>query len=192
MIFNRGTSVNYSKKPRGRKKKESRVFELCTLAFFGLFIAALTSVLLYAYPVSILTCAYVEPNQVDCRLQERAVGLIPIKKQDIFDLKDAFVTRESSEIRRSGRTERLITDRVVLQTSSDKIPLNSFDETGGFLAKDTAHTIKDFLQSHTTEPLRVWQATWLPLGLSLFFFPLSLVMLYVVFEYLLCGWRRKK
>jgi hypothetical protein len=134
----------------------------------------------------------VEPNQVDCRLQERAVGLIPIKKQDIFDLKDAFVTRESSEIRRSGRTERLITDRVVLQTSSDKIPLNSFDETGGFLAKDTAHTIKDFLQSHTTEPLRVWQATWLPLGLSLFFFPLSLVMLYVVFEYLLCGWRRKK
>lgn len=174
-----------------RKQKESRVFELCVLGFFGLFIAALTSVLFYAYPVSVLTCAYVKPNQVDCRLQERAVGLIPIKSQDLLDLKDAYVSKESSETRRSGKTEQLITDRVVLQTSSDKIPLNSFDETGGFLAKNTAKKIKDFLRSHSEEPLRVWQATWLPMGLGLFFFPLSLVMLYVVLEYLLWGWRRK-
>ncbi|WP_339136461.1 MAG: hypothetical protein WGN25_01085 [Candidatus Electrothrix sp. GW3-4] len=171
-------------------KKESRVFDVCVLFFFGLFTVALTSVLFYVYPVSILTCEYVEPNQVDCHLQERAVGLIPIKSQDVLDLKDAYVSKESSEKRRSGKTERLVTDRVVLQTSSDTIPLNSFDETGGFLAKNTAKTIKDFLQSHTTEPLRVWQATWLPLGLSLFFFPLGLLMLYVALDILLC--RRKR
>lgn len=97
---------------RPRKKKESRVFELCALSFFGLFIAALTSVLFYAYPVAVLTCEYVEPNQVNCRLEERAVGLIPIKKQTIIDLKDAYVSKESSETHRSGKTERLVTDRV--------------------------------------------------------------------------------
>ncbi|MCI5209539.1 MAG: hypothetical protein D3910_12285, partial [Candidatus Electrothrix sp. ATG2] len=57
-------------------KKESRLFDVCILLFFGLFTAGLTSVLFYFYPVSVLTCQYVEPNQVNCCLEERAVGLI--------------------------------------------------------------------------------------------------------------------
>ena len=176
---------------RARKKKESRAFELSALAFFGLFMAALTSVLFYAYPVSFLTCEYVEPNQVNCRLEERAVGLIPIKSQDVIDLKDAYVSKEAREVRRNGRTEKLVSDRVILQTSSDKIPLNSFDETGGFLARNVTDKIKTLLRSQTEKPLRVWQATWLPLLLSLFFFSLSLLMLYVVLEYLVCGKKRQ-
>ncbi|RWX50977.1 hypothetical protein VU01_12371, partial [Candidatus Electrothrix marina] len=156
---------------KNRKKKESRVFDVILLLFFGLFTAGITSVLFYVYPVSVLTCEYVEPNQVNCRLQERAVGLIPIQETAIVDLKGAYVTKEVTEIRRDGRKERLVTDRVVLQTGSDKIPLNSFDESGGFLAQNTADKIKEFLRSSTEEPLRVWQATWVPMGISLFFFP---------------------
>ncbi|MCI5143079.1 MAG: hypothetical protein D3909_15385, partial [Candidatus Electrothrix sp. ATG1] len=83
-------------------------------------------------------------------------------------------------------------DRVVLQTSSDTVSLNSFDETGGFLARNTAKKIKEFLRSHTEKPLRVWQATWLPMGIGLFFFPLGLIMLYAALDILLCGGRRKK
>lgn len=147
---------------KNRNKKESRVFDVIVLLFFGLFTAGITSVLFYVYPVSVLTCEYVEPNQVNCRLQERAVGLIPIQETAIVDLKGAYVTKEVTEVRRDGRKERLVTDRVVLQTGSDKIPLNSFDESGGFLARNTADKIKEFLRSSTEEPLRVWQASWVP------------------------------
>ncbi|WP_446007739.1 hypothetical protein [Candidatus Electrothrix sp.] len=152
----------------------------------------LTSVLFYVYPVSVLTCEYVEPNQVNCRLEERAVGLIPIQKTSIVDLKNASVSKEITQVRRSGRTERLVNDRVVLQTDSDEVPLNSFDETGGFLARNTADKIKDFLRSQPEKPLRVWQATWLPLGLSLFFFPIGLLMLYAALDIMFCGGKKKK
>ena len=177
---------------KNRNKKESRFFDVCVLLFFGLFTAGLTSVLFYFYPVSLLTCQYMEPNQVDCRLEEKAVGLFPIKEQIVIDLKDAYVIKEVTEVRRSGRTEKLISDRVVLQTNSDKVPLNSFDETGGFLARNTADKIKEFLRSRTDEPLRVWQATWVPMGISLFFFPLALIMLYAALDILFCGRKRKK
>ncbi|WLE95430.1 MAG: hypothetical protein QTN59_12135 [Candidatus Electrothrix communis] len=177
---------------KNRKKKESRLFDVIVLLFFGLFTAGITSVLFYVYPVSVLTCEYVEPNQVNCRLQERAIGLIPIQETSIIDLKGAYVTKEVTEVRRDGREERLVTDRVVLQTGSDKIPLNSFDESGGFLARNTADKIKEFLRSSTEEPLRVWQATWVPMGISLFFFPLSLIMLYAALDILLCSGRKKK
>jgi len=148
-------------------------------------------VLFYVYPVSVLTCQYVEPNQVNCRLQERAVGLIPIQETSIVDLKGAYVTKEVTEVRRDGREERLVTDRVVLQAGSDKVPLNSFDESGGFLARNTVDKIKEFLRSRTEEPLRVWQATWIPMGISLFFFPLSLIMLYAALDILFCKKKRQ-
>jgi TRAP-type mannitol/chloroaromatic compound transport system permease small subunit len=172
-------------------KKESRVFDILVLLFFGLFIAGITSVLFYVYPVSVLTCAYVEPNQVDCRLQERAIGLIPIQEIAIVDLKRAYVIKEVTEVRRDGRKEKLVADRVLLQTSSDKIPLNSFDESGGFLARNTAEKIREFLHSHSEETLRVWQATWVPLGISLFFFPIALLMLYAALDILFCGKKRQ-
>ena len=172
-------------------KKESRVFDILVLLFFGLFIAGITSVLFYVYPVSVLTCAYVEPNQVDCRLQERAIGLIPIQEIAIVDLKRAYVIKEVTEVRRDGREERLVTDRVVLQTDSDKVPLNSVDESGGFLARNAADKIKVFLRSHSEDPLRVWQASWVPMGISLFFFPIALLMLYAALDILLCGKKRQ-
>jgi hypothetical protein len=176
---------------KNRKKKESRVFDVIVLLFFGLFTAGITSVLFYVYPVSVLTCQYVEPNQVNCRLQERAAGLIPIRETSIIDLKGAYVTKEVTEVRRDGREERLVTDRVVLQAGSDKVPLNSFDESGGFLARKTVDKIKEFLRSRTEEPLRVWQATWIPMGISLFFFPLSLIMLYAALDILFCKKKRQ-
>ena len=156
---------------KNRKKKESRVFDVIVLLFFGLFTAGITSVLFYVYPVSVLTCEYVEPNQVNCRLQERVIGLIPIQETAIVDLKGAYVTKKVIEVRRDGGKEKLITDRVVLQTDLDKLPLNSFDETGGFLARNTLIRLRNFSAPPPRNPCESGRRPGYPWGSASFSSP---------------------
>ena len=85
------------------QKKGSDPVAIIILLVFGMVLGAITLVVLYVYPVSILTCRYVETEQVDCQLQERMIGLIPIQEISITHLKEAYIVTEVQEVRRDGR-----------------------------------------------------------------------------------------
>jgi uncharacterized protein YpmB len=170
------------------QKKRSDPFTIIVLLVFGLVISAVTLLVLYVYPVSILTCRYVETEQVDCQLQERMIGLVPVQEISIVNLKEAYVVSEVHEKRRS---DRQIIDpkvyRMILSTDSGTVALESFDEFGGIFVEQTVDEINDFLLTHTDEPLRIWQATWVPLLVGSFFFLVSVLMLYVAVDSLIRG-----
>jgi len=170
------------------QKKRSDPFAIIILLVFGLVGGAITLVVFYVYPVSILTCRYVETEQVDCQLQERMVGLIPVQEISVTNLKQAYVTSEVHERRRNDR--EIIPDKVyklTLSGNSGPVDLQSSDEFGGFVVEQTADKINDFLLTHTDEPLRIWQATWVPLLVSSFFFLVSALMLYVAADSIIRG-----
>ena len=170
------------------QKKRSDPFAIIILLVFGLVGGAITLVVLYVYPVSILTCRYVETEQVDCQLQERIVGLIPIQETSIVNLKDAYVT---SEVRERQRNDRDIVNntvyKLILSGNSGPVDLQSSDEFGGFVVEQTADKINDFLLTHTDEPLRIWQATWVPLLVASFFFLVAVLLLYVAVDSIIRG-----
>ena len=169
-------------------KKRSDPFAIIILLVFGLVTGVITLFVLYVYPVSILTCRYVETEQVNCQLQERMLGLIPIQEISIAHLKDAYVV---SEVHEKRRNDREIIDpkayRMVLSTDSGAVDLESFDEFGGIFVEQTVDKINDFLLTHTDEPLRIWQATWVPLLLGSFFFLVGVIMIYVAVDSLIRG-----
>jgi hypothetical protein len=167
------------------QKKRSDPFAIIILLVFGLVTGAITLVTLYVYPVSILTCRYVETEQVDCLLQERMIGLIPVQEISVINLKDAYVTSEVYE-----RDDRDTSDEVyklTLSGNSGPVDLQGSDEFGGFVAEHTADKINNFLLRHTDEPLRIWQATWVPLLLGSFFFLVAVLLVYVAVESIIRG-----
>jgi hypothetical protein len=74
---------------------------------------------------------------------------------------------------------------MVLSSNSGPVDLKSFDEFGGIFVEQTVDKINDFLLTHTDEPLRIWQATWVPLLLGSFFFLVAVIMLYVAVDTLI-------
>ena len=172
-------------------KKPSGPFAIIILLVFGLVTCASTLLVFYVFPVSILTCRYVETEQVDCNLQERMIGVIPIQEISIVNLKEAYVVTEIQTRRRDGNEVDVEVDRLMLSSHSGPVALKSFDEFGGIFVKQTVNKINDFLLTHTDEPLRVWQATWVPLLLSSFFFLVSIIILYVAVDILMRGIRGK-
>jgi hypothetical protein len=169
------------------QKKRSDPFAIIILLVFGLVAGAIALVVLYVYPVSILTCHYVETKQVDCQLQERMLGLMPIQEVSITHLQDAYVVSEIQEIRRDGSEIETKVYKLILSSNSDTVDLKSFDEFGGVFVEQTADRINDFLLTYTDEPLRIWQATWVPLFLGSFFSLVAVLLLYVAVDSLIRG-----
>jgi len=169
------------------KKKSSNLFTVIILLVFGSVTGAITLLVLYFYPVSILTCRYVETEQVDCKLQERMIGLIPLQEISIVQLKKAHIVTKVQEVRRDGREVDIKSDRMILNCNSGTVALNSFDEFGGFFVKQTVNKINDFLRAYNEEPVRIWQATWVPLIICSFFFLVSVIMLYAAVDILIRG-----
>jgi len=165
-------------------KKRSDPVAIIMLLVVGLVTSAITLITLYVYPISILTCRYVETAQVNCQLQERMLGVIPVQETSIVHLKDAYVV---SEVRRSDGDDYTTVYKLILSTDSDTVGLNSFDEFGGFFIEQTADKINDFLLTHTDGPLWIWQATWVPLLISSFFLLVAVILLYVVVDSLIRG-----
>ncbi len=168
-----------------RNKKRPDPFTIVILLVSGLFTCAITLTIFYFFPVSILTCRYVEADQADCQLEERMLGVIPLRQISITHLKEAYVVSEVHTTRRDGREVDLSIERLMLKSDSDTVALNSFDEFGGIFIKQSVKKIKNFLYTHTDEPLRIWQATWMPLLICGFFFLVSLVLLYAGVEELI-------
>jgi hypothetical protein len=152
-----------------------RILALVLISFFGF----LGMALLCLEPVSTLTCRYVETAQVDCRLQERIVGVIPVREIPITRLKKAYVdleyqTREDED----GKEYTVSIYKVLLVSASGEIGFGGTEEKALF-SGGTTKRINDFLNAPTDESLTVWHAAWggvlavtlaggLSLGLSIF------------------------
>jgi hypothetical protein len=113
-------------------------------------------------PLSVLTCRYAETTQVDCQLQERIAGVIPVREIPIPHLKEAYVDRKTvtrrDEDRESdtyGKEYTVDIHRVVLVSASGEIVLKGTDETGLF-AELTTIRINSYLNTPTDESLTVW------------------------------------
>ena len=168
------------------QKKRSDPFAIIILLVFGLVTGAITLVVFYVYPVSILTCRYVETEQVDCQLQERMIGLIPVQEISVINLKQAYVTSEVYE-RDDRDTIGNTVYKLILSGNSGPVGLQSSDEFGGSVIEQTADKINDFLLRDTDEPLRVWQATWVPLLVSSFFFLVAVLLLCAAVDSIIRG-----
>jgi hypothetical protein len=112
--------------------------------------------LMYIQPLSVLTCRYVEPKQVDCQLQERIAWLIPVHASTITHLKNAYVKRET-QIRKDQDEDEytVLVDRVVLVSDSGETVLKGYDDLG-VSAELTTGRINDYLKTPTAKPLTVW------------------------------------
>jgi len=172
-----GTIEEQERKLRILQTIAKRILALVLISFFGFLGIAL----LCLEPVSILTCRYVETAQVDCRLQERIVGVIPVWEIPITRLKKAYVdleyeTREDED----GKEYTVSIYRVMLVSTSGEIGFGGTEEKALF-SGGTTKQINDFLNAPTDESLTVWHAAWvgvlavtlaggLSLGLSIFMF----------------------
>lgn len=157
------------------------------LLFVFLVVGGIISgLVLYGFPVSIFTCQYVETVQVDCLIQERMVGLIPVQETSISQLKEAQMTSERHTTRQDGRQVSETVYQVTLTSNSDVVTLDSFDQFEGVFAQRTVDEVNDFLLTYTDEPLRIWQASWVPLSVGSFFFLVSVIMVYAVADTVLC------
>lgn len=155
----------------------NRTLALAIIFLFGVLGIAI----MYLFPVSILTCRYVEPKQVDCQLQERIVGLIPVREISIIGLKRAYVAREDQTREDEDGSEYTVTiSRVLLDSASGEIVLRGTEEGNQFAGR-TTRRINDYLDGATDESLRVWHAAWIEtllatlgggvlLGLTVFLF----------------------
>lgn len=166
-----------------KRKNDTDPFALGILSFFGLAIGAVTLVVLNLYPVMVLTCRYEGPARVDCQTQEKMLGLILTEERFLPDVKEAYVASESYERLRPRR--QIIDSKVyklILITASGTVELDGLDEFGGIFVNQSVETINDYLSAPRDEPLRIRQATWVPLLVGGFFFLVSLIMLYSVVD----------
>jgi hypothetical protein len=176
-------ALGYFRKLGMKRRNDTDYFALGILSFFGLVIGAVTLVVLYLYPVMVLTCRYEGQERVDCQTQEKMLGLIVTEELYLSDVKDAYVASETYERLRPRRHE--VDSKVyklMLITSSGTVELDGLDEFGGIFVNQSVESISDYLSAPREEPLRVRQATWVPLLVSAFFLLVSLIMLYSVVD----------
>jgi hypothetical protein len=155
----------------------NRTLALAIIFLFGV----LGMAIVYLFPVSILTCRYVEPKQVDCQLQERIVGLILVREISIIDLKRTYIAREDQTREDEDGNEYTVTiSQVVLDSTSGEVVLRGTEEGKQFAGR-TTRRINNYLDAATDESLRLWHAAWIEtlfatlgggvlLGLALFLF----------------------
>lgn len=174
---------------KNKKKRHSYLFAVIALLIFGLVGCAGTLLVLYVYPVSILTCRYEGTEQVDCKLQKRMIGIITIQEISIVNLKEAHAFKEVHQDRRwkGIREDDVVLWKMILSSNSGMVDLGSSDDLGGIFINQSIERLNDFLVTHTDEPLKIWQATWVPMLVGSLFFLVSVMMLYVAANILARG-----
>jgi hypothetical protein len=112
--------------------------------------------IMHIQPLSVLTCRYVEPKQVDCQLQDRIAWLIPVRAIPITDLEKAYVKKETHTRKDEDENEyTVLVDRVELLSASGDIFLKGYDDIGSSAGVNTAR-INNYLETPTDESLTVW------------------------------------
>jgi hypothetical protein len=115
--------------------------------------------IMFVEPVSILTCRYVEPEQVDCQLQERLAGIVRVRQIPVTDLEQAYAKWET-ETRQDedGDEYTASVATVILVCASGEVAVRGTGRPE--FAGRTTKQINDFLSSPTDGSLTVWHAAW--------------------------------
>lgn len=98
-------------------------------------------------------------------------GLILTEERFLPDVKDAYVASETYERLRPSR--QIIDSKVyklMLVTASGTEEIEGYDEFGGIFVNQSVETINEYLSALCGEPLRIRQATWVPLLVGSYFF----------------------
>jgi hypothetical protein len=123
----------------------------CSL-FLGIGIA-----LLFAKPLSVLTCRHVEPKQTDCQLEKRIAWVIPVQKIPIVGLEKAIASRTLvTGTDEDGEPSSYYIHEVILVGDSGEIGFADADESLSLSSDWTARRINDYLSTPTDEPLTIW------------------------------------
>jgi hypothetical protein len=102
----------------------------------------------------------VETKQVDCQLQNRMLGLIPVREIPITHLKKAYVKGGATTREDEGREDTSSGYRVMLFSGSgEEIEFGYFD-TNRDASERASKQINDFFNASTDEWLTVWHAPW--------------------------------
>jgi len=124
-----------------------------------LFLLALSLggiLLMYNQPLPILTCRYVDPEQVDCEIQDRVAWLVPVREREVKQLNRAYVKTDIWVMEdENGDEYNTYMNRVILESASGEVVLKGGDEMG-FSSELTATLINSYLSTPTTKPLKIW------------------------------------
>jgi hypothetical protein len=140
--------------------------------------------------IKILSCTRLEPSQIDCLLQMRVLGFIPLKTTPVIGLQGAKVkaeqvtsTREDSSGRQRTETDTVYT--AILLTQAGEVALDV--STSGWLGsrQKRVEQINAFIHDAQAQSLRVYSdlshlfLIWLPflmlaIGLVLLYKPAKL------------------
>lgn len=150
---------------------------------------------MYVAPLSFLTCRYLEPQQVDCTLQERIAWRIPVRETRITQAKRASINEELVEGEDDdGNAYSYRTYEVILVGISGETGLIEIGRTKS-TAERTAQRINDYLSTPTNESLTIrgpglWTHTLLTLlgGLVFIFFSFLLMTTLINTVFLFGAW----
>jgi hypothetical protein len=149
-------SSKKSSKAGSRKASSPRGF----LIFFGLCIAAITGgILWFNARVSTLDCHRLESTRIDCTVETRWLGVLPLEQQTVQQLEGASVNRNcSKDIKKPDSTETCVTS-VDLATAGGIVPLSPALASGGNEEHkyDVAAQINTFVNNPDMPSLRTVQ-----------------------------------
>lgn len=133
------------------------VFLLVVLLFgFG------AVVIWYGTPVTTLTCRWEEANLADCQLQDRMLGVIPIRKVSISLLRGAYVRQETTiSEHEDGREEPVPDYSVMLVSISEEESEFSYYGSQRGAAERATGRINNYLSAPTDKELTVRHVPWL-------------------------------
>jgi hypothetical protein len=115
--------------------------------------------IMYVEPVSVLTCRYVEPKQVDCQIQERLAGVVPVRRIPIAGLENAYAKWETETRQDEDGDEYTVSvATVILVCSSGEVTVRGTGRPE--FAGRTTKRINDFLNVPAGESLTVRHAAW--------------------------------
>ena len=116
-------------------------------------------VIMYVEPVSVLTCRYTEPKQVDCQLQERLAGVVRVRRVPVTGLEKAYAKWETETRQDEDGDEYTVSvATVILVCASGEVAVRGTGRPE--FAGRTTKQINDFLDAPADESLTVWHAAW--------------------------------
>jgi len=99
--------------------------------------------------VTTLTCDRVETDQVDCKIQSKWMGLVPLREQSVRSVRGAQVAEDCDE------DEDGCTYRVELVASAGIVPLTSHYSSGHAAKESVAQRVNDFVRGPAASSLVV-------------------------------------
>ena len=112
----------------------------------------------WLFPLSVVTISRVDPERVDCQLEQRLLGVFPILRTEIHDLRGAYVFEDEANNRSSsGRTSES-TYRISLVDAQGRETLSPANRA---TVHDIASRIRAFIVESPEPTLVEWTAPFL-------------------------------